>query len=58
METIETASHIEICRDPVDDKFPECARDSHALYIVSGDKNLLVIEKHENIQYDNIKKSL
>lgn len=50
MEIIEPASHIEICRDPDDDKFLECAKDSHALYIVSGDKDLLVIENYENIQ--------
>ena len=50
MEIIEPSSHIEICRDPDDDKFLECAKDSHALYIVSGDKDLLVIEKYENIK--------
>ena len=50
MEIIEPVSHIEACRDPDDDKFLECARDSHALYVVSGDKDLLVIEKYENIQ--------
>ena len=50
MEIIEPSSHIAICRDPDDDKFLECAKDSHALYIVSGDKDLLVIEKYESIQ--------
>lgn len=50
MEIIESFSRINICRDPDDDKFLECAKDSHALYIVSGDKDLLVIEKYENIQ--------
>lgn len=50
MEIIEPVSHIEVCRDPDDDKFLECAKDSHALYVVSGDKDLLVIEKYENIQ--------
>ncbi len=50
MEIIEPSSHIEICRDPDDNKFLECAKDSHALYIVSGDKDLLVIEEYENIQ--------
>lgn len=50
MEIIEPSSHIEICRDPDDDKFLECAKDSHALYIVSGDKDLLVIGKYENIR--------
>lgn len=50
MEIIEPITHIEICRDSDDDKFLECAKDSRALYIVSGDKDLLVIEKYEGIQ--------
>lgn len=50
MEIIEPHSRIEICRDPDDDKFIECAKDSRALHIVSGDKDLLVIEKYESIQ--------
>lgn len=55
MEIIESVSQIDICRDPDDNKFLECARDSHALYIVSGDKDLLVIEKYENIQIVTVK---
>jgi putative PIN family toxin of toxin-antitoxin system len=50
MEIIEPVTRIEICRDPDDDKFIECAKDSRALYIVSGDKDLLVLEEYENIQ--------
>ena len=50
MEIIEPVTHVEICRDPDDNKFLECAKDSHALYIVSGDKDLLIIEKFENVQ--------
>ena len=50
MEIFEPISYIEICRDPEDDKFLECAKDSNALYIVSGDKDLLVIKQYENIQ--------
>ncbi len=50
LEIIEPISHIKVCRDPDDDKFLECAKDSCAFYIVSGDKDLLVIEKYENIQ--------
>lgn len=49
MEVIEPASKIEICRDPDDDKFINCARDAQAMYIVSGDKDLLVIQQFENI---------
>ena len=50
MEIIEPVTHVGICRDPDDDKFLGCAKDSHALYIVSGDKDLLVIEQFEDIQ--------
>lgn len=50
MEIINPISHIEVCRDPDDNKFLECAKDSNALYIVSGDKDLLVIKEYENIQ--------
>ena len=50
MEIIEPITRVDICRDPDDNKFLGCAKDSHSLYIVSSDKNLLVIEKYENIQ--------
>ena len=50
MEIIEPITRVEICRDPDDNKFLGCAKDSQALYIVSGDKDLLVIEEYENIQ--------
>lgn len=50
MELIETTSHIEMSRDPDDDKFLECAKDAQALYIVSGDKDLLVLGQFENIE--------
>ena len=50
MEIIEPVTQVEICWDPDDNKFLGCAKDSHSLYIVSGDKDLLVIEKYENIQ--------
>lgn len=60
LEIIEPRSHIEISRDPDDDKFIECAKDADALYIVSGDNDLLVIKQYENIKivtakefYDN-----
>ncbi len=49
LEIIEPVSEIKISRDPDDDKFIGCAKDAHALYIVSGDKDLLVLEKYENI---------
>ncbi len=50
MEIIEPVTHVRICRDLDDDKFLECAKDSQALYIVSGDKDLLVIKRFENVR--------
>ncbi len=50
LEIIEPVSDVKISRDPDDDKFINCAKDAHALYIVSGDKDLLVLRQFENIQ--------
>lgn len=50
MEIIEPVTHVKMCRDPDDNKFLECAKDSHALYIVSGDNDLLIIGQYENVQ--------
>lgn len=50
LEVIEPVTHVELSRDPDDDKFLGCAKDAKALYIVSGDKDLLVLEKFENIE--------
>ena len=50
MEIVEPTESVNVCRDPEDDKFLECARDSGALYIVSGDKDLLVLSEYEEIQ--------
>lgn len=50
LEIVESVSNIQISRDPDDDKFINCAKDANALYIVSGDKDLLVLQQYENIQ--------
>ena len=50
IKLIECRSSIEICRDPDDNKFIECALDAKCFYIVSGDKDLLSIKKFEKIQ--------
>lgn len=47
LEMIDTVSDVELCRDPDDNKFLNCAIDTKALYIVSGDRDLLVLEKVE-----------
>lgn len=49
-EIINAHSRVNVCRDPDDNKFIECALDSSCYYIISGDKDLLSIEKYDNIQ--------
>lgn len=49
MNILPSHSHIEVCRDPDDNKFIECAIDNRCIYIVSGDKDLLVLEQYEDI---------
>ncbi len=55
LKIIQSSSSINICRDPDDNKFIECAIDANALYIISGDKDLLDIQKFNNIQIVNAK---
>ena len=50
MKLIEPSSTINICRDPDDDKFIECAVEAKCLYIVSGDKDLLSLERYGKVQ--------
>ena len=50
LNLIEAKTKVEVCRDLDDDKFISCALDAKALYIVSGDKDLLVIGQYEDVQ--------
>ena len=50
IEITNPVTRVKICRDPDDDKFIGCAKDARALYIVSGDKDLLVISDYEGIR--------
>ena len=50
LEMIEPKTQVKISRDPDDDKFIECAKNAKALYIVSGDKDLLVIKEYDGIK--------
>ena len=43
-----------MCRDKDDNKFLECASQAKCIYIVSGDKDLLSIEKFEDIEIINV----
>ena len=47
---IEPTSKVQVCRDPDDDKFIECAMDAHCVYIVSGDKDLRSLQQYNGIQ--------
>lgn len=46
----ERKSDLKICRDPDDDKFINCAIDAKAIYIVSGDNDLLDIKNFAGIE--------
>ena len=50
MKMIQPTTHIEVCRDPDDNKFIECAHDAKCLYIVSGDKDLLTLKSYRKIE--------
>ncbi len=39
-----------VCRDPHDNKFIDCAIASKAKYIITGDNDLLVLQKIMNVQ--------
>jgi putative PIN family toxin of toxin-antitoxin system len=38
-----------VCRDPDDDKFLACARNSGAKYVISGDKDLLGVSGYKGV---------
>lgn len=47
---VRPTTKVSVCRDPDDNKFIECAIDSQALYIVSGDKDLLNIKAYKGVE--------
>ena len=49
-KSFEIKSDLQICRDPDDDKFINCAIDAKAIYIVSGDNDLLTIKNFAGIE--------
>lgn len=49
-ETIKVKTRIKICRDPLDNKFIECAVDGKANFIVSADYDLLDIKQYGSIK--------
>ena len=50
LQNFEIKSNLKICRDPDDDKFINCAIDAKAIYIVSGDNDLLTIKNFAEIE--------
>jgi len=50
VQSFEIKSDLKICRDPDDDKFIDCAIDAKAIYIVSGDNDLLTIKNFAGIE--------
>ena len=48
IEMIETKSNILICRDPKDNFLLNLAVDGKADYLITGDKDLLILEKINN----------
>ena len=49
IKIVETKSKINVCRDPDDNKFLECAIDGNAIYIISGDQDLLTIKQYNGV---------
>ena len=47
LQSFEMKSDLKVCRDPDDDKFINCAIDAKAIYIVSGDNDLLTLKNCE-----------
>lgn len=50
MKMTEPKASIQVCRDPDDDKFIECAVSAKALYIVSGDQDLLDVQDYSGVK--------
>lgn len=47
---VDVHTKVTVCLDPDDDKFLGCALDSRAVYVVSGDKDLLTLKNYEGIE--------
>lgn len=47
---VNVKSNLKVCRDSSDDKFINCAIDAKAIYIVSGDDDLLSLKNVEGIE--------
>ena len=50
LQSFEIQSNLKVCRDPKDDKFINCAIDAKAIYIVSGDNDLLTLKNFAGVE--------
>lgn len=57
-EFIEVESVVELCRDPKDNFLLSLGKDGKADYLITGDKDLLVLEKLDNMQICTISELL
>jgi len=48
VEIVLPTSEVEVCRDPKDDFLLAISKDNNLNYLVTGDKDLLVIESYES----------
>jgi hypothetical protein len=49
-EVVEVTSEVDACRDPKDNFLLALAKDSQADFLITGDKDLLVLKQFENTQ--------
>lgn len=50
LQSFKKVSDLKVCRDPKDDKFINCAIDAKAIYIVSGDNDLLTLKNFAGVE--------
>ena len=50
VEVIDAVAEVDVCRDPDDNKFVACAVDAQAIFVVSGDKDLLAVEHYDEVE--------
>ena len=53
IEFVSVKKSFKLCRDPMDDMFIDCAIAGNARFIVSGDRDLLVLGQVLNVQIIN-----
>ena len=58
MEIIPAKTRVAVCRDPDDDKFISCAIDGQCYYVVSGDKDLLMLKKVRHVKIATVSEFL